>query len=54
MIVNIPGNSVTDGNTTTEYIGPLPQADSERHRYVVLLFAQQNRINFDEPILLNK
>ncbi|CAL4120807.1 unnamed protein product, partial [Meganyctiphanes norvegica] len=48
LVVNIPGNKVTDGETLAEYIGPAPPAHTGFHRYVFLVYCQtRGEIDFD-------
>ncbi|CAG0906335.1 unnamed protein product, partial [Darwinula stevensoni] len=44
MVINIPGNNVTSGDTVVEYIGSGPPQNSEAHRYVFLVFKQLGTI----------
>jgi hypothetical protein len=52
IVGNIPGNDTAAGNLLTAYVGSGPPQDGGIHRYVFLLFQQQDKINFDEPKLL--
>lgn len=49
LVVNIPGNNVTQGETITKYKGPGPSKDSEFHRYVLLTYKQSSMQNVTEP-----
>ncbi|XP_013403127.1 protein D2 isoform X2 [Lingula anatina] len=40
LITNIPGNSVSQGDVMSEYVGAGPPKDTGLHRYVFLLFKQ--------------
>nr|XP_014089745.2 protein D3 [Bactrocera oleae] len=44
LVINIPGNKVTEGQTVAEYIGSGPAEESGLHRYVFLVFKQQSKI----------
>jgi phosphatidylethanolamine-binding protein (PEBP) family uncharacterized protein len=44
LIVNIPGNDISKGEVVTPYMGPNPPKDSGLHRYVFLLYKQNDRI----------
>lgn len=49
LVVNIPGNKVSDGETIAEYVGSEPPQGTLLHRYVFLLYKQPSKIKFDEP-----
>lgn len=50
LVVNIPGSNLTEGETVFQYIGSGPPKGTGYHRYVFLLFHQQDgKINFDSP-----
>lgn len=53
MVVNIPGSDLRQGEIMTEYIGPAPPKDTDLHRYVFLLFKQDDKIKFEEKYLRN-
>ncbi|KAG4067882.1 hypothetical protein HA402_010568 [Bradysia odoriphaga] len=53
-VVNIPGNDLSKGDTLVEYVGSGPPPDTDLHRYVLLVFKQQHKHDFNEPILSNK
>ncbi|CAG9791320.1 unnamed protein product [Diatraea saccharalis] len=53
LVVNIPGNDVTAGETLAAYIGSGPSQNSGLHRYVYLVYKQPSRLTFDEPRLPN-
>jgi len=44
LVVNIPGKDVSKGEVITPYMGPQPPKDSGLHRYVFLLYKQNDRI----------
>lgn len=52
--MNIPGNDISKGDTVIEYVGAGPPPDTDLHRYVFLVYKQQHKHDFDEPILTNK
>ncbi|XP_051172358.1 protein D1-like [Leptopilina boulardi] len=55
LVGNIPENSVAKGEVLTEYFGPAPPKNAKPHRYVFLLFKQnQGAITFDERRLSNR
>lgn len=51
LVGNIPGNSVNKGNVLSAYVGSGPPKNTGLHRYVFLVYKQQGKIDFDEPIL---
>lgn len=48
--VNIPGNNVAAGEMLNEYVGAGPPPSQGLHRYVLVLYKQDGRRQFDEPI----
>ncbi|RZF45193.1 hypothetical protein LSTR_LSTR009964 [Laodelphax striatellus] len=48
LIVNIPGNDISKGESLTDYIGPGPPKGTGLHRYIFLIFEQPDKIKFDE------
>ncbi|KAG5873924.1 hypothetical protein JTB14_030349 [Gonioctena quinquepunctata] len=48
MIVNIPGNKISDGEVITDYVGAAPPKDSGLHRYVFMLYKQPEKLKVDE------
>ncbi|XP_043482457.1 protein D1-like isoform X2 [Leptopilina heterotoma] len=55
LVGNIPENKVAKGEVLTEYFGPAPPKNANPHRYVFLLFKQnQGAITFDERRLSNR
>ncbi|XP_071955109.1 protein D3-like [Antedon mediterranea] len=44
MVVNVPGNDVTKGETWSEYIGAGPPQDTGLHRYVLIVYKQQGKL----------
>lgn len=54
IVVNIPGNDISKGDTVAEYVGSGPPPDTGLHRYVFLVYKQQHKHDFDEPKLTNK
>ncbi|XP_055380936.1 protein D3-like [Condylostylus longicornis] len=55
LVVNIPGNDISKGNTLFEYIGSGPPKDTGLHRYVFLVFKQKKAIETDNlPVTSNK
>lgn len=50
LVVNVPGNKVTDGQVVAEYIGSGPPEGTGLHRYVFLVFKQAEKITTDKFI----
>jgi len=46
LVVNIPGSDISKGEVLAPYAGPHPSKGSGLHRYVFLLYKQQDRIFF--------
>ncbi|KAH8306179.1 hypothetical protein KR018_003492 [Drosophila ironensis] len=44
LVINIPGNKVSEGQTIAEYIGAGPREGTGLHRYVFLVFKQNEKI----------
>jgi len=44
IVINIPGNQVSKGETVLPYIGPSPPEGTGLHRYVLLIFKQKEKI----------
>lgn len=51
LLGNIPGSDIAKGQVLTEYVGSAPNENTGLHRYVILLFKQPGKINFDEKVL---
>ncbi|CAH1250899.1 PEBP1 [Branchiostoma lanceolatum] len=49
LVGNIPGNDVRRGDVISEYISPIPLVGTGLHRYVILVYKQTKRLDFDEP-----
>jgi hypothetical protein len=45
VVINIPENSISNGQTLLNYKGPAPPQGSGIHRYIFLVFEQAERIN---------
>lgn len=45
LVVNIPGSSVHDGEVALEYMGPAPPKGTDYHRYIFLIYKQNDRIS---------
>jgi len=45
VVINIPGDNVSNGQTLLNYKGPAPPQGSGIHRYIFLIFEQMERIN---------
>ncbi|KAF5303130.1 hypothetical protein FQA39_LY10137 [Lamprigera yunnana] len=54
LVGNIPGDKVAEGETLSEYIGSGPPKDTGLHRYVFLIYKQNEKISFEEPHLTNR
>ena len=50
LVVNIPGNSILDGDQYTEYIGSGAPKGTGLHRYVYLIFKQNGKISPNHPV----
>lgn len=48
MVVNIPGNNVSQGEEKVGYVGPAPPKDTELHRYVLTVFKQPEKLPFKD------
>ncbi|KAJ8917446.1 hypothetical protein NQ315_005493 [Exocentrus adspersus] len=56
LVVNVPGSSVEKGvgDVLSEYVGAGPPKGTGLHRYIILVYKQQGKINPDEKKLTNK
>jgi phosphatidylethanolamine-binding protein (PEBP) family uncharacterized protein len=55
VVGNIPEDKVPKGEILTEYVGPAPPKNTGSHRYVFLLYKQnQGSITFDERRIGNR
>uniref|UniRef100_A0A0N4Z6M9 Phosphatidylethanolamine-binding protein n=1 Tax=Parastrongyloides trichosuri TaxID=131310 RepID=A0A0N4Z6M9_PARTI len=52
LVVNIPGNNISKGDTLAEYVGSGPPSGTGFHRYVYLVYKQQGKITDKEHGLL--
>ncbi|GBN85266.1 hypothetical protein AVEN_142368-1 [Araneus ventricosus] len=48
LIVNIPGNKVNEGQTISPYFIPLPFPLTGKHRYIILVYRQLEKIDTSE------
>ena len=48
MVVNIPGNNVSQGEEKVGYVGAGPPKDTGLHRYVFMVFKQPHRMDFHD------
>jgi len=49
LVGNIPEDNVAKGEILAEYVGPAPPKNTGKHRYVFLVYKQnQGAITFDE------
>ncbi|XP_075221509.1 protein D1-like [Lycorma delicatula] len=51
LVGNVPGRNFSDGETIAEYVGPYPPKLSGLHRFVVLVYQHDNKIDFRENII---
>jgi len=54
LVVNIPGNNISDGKVLSEYVGAGPPKGTGLHRYVYLVYKQPGALNPDEKLLPNR
>lgn len=54
LVVNVPGNYVSRGETLSQYIGSGPPRDTGFHRYVFLVYKQPAELHCNEPRLSNR
>lgn len=50
LVINIPGNKLSEGQTIAEYIGSGPPEGTGLHRYIFLVFKQAGKISTDKFI----
>lgn len=50
LVINIPGNKVSKGQVVAEYFGSGPPEGTGLHRYVFLVFKQEENISTDKFI----
>ncbi|XP_033211840.1 protein D2-like [Belonocnema kinseyi] len=48
IVINIPGDDVSKGETLADYVGAGPPQGSGLHRYVILVFKQPGKLTVDE------
>jgi len=48
LVVNVPGLDIMKGQPISEYFGPLPPKDSGIQRYLILVYQQSDKLDFDE------
>ncbi|KAG6455034.1 hypothetical protein O3G_MSEX009012 [Manduca sexta] len=49
LVANIPGNSIEKGDELVEYLRPFPLKGTGYHRYVFVLYKQNDRVLYDIP-----
>lgn len=49
LVVNVQGNDLNTGDVITGYLGSGPPKGTGLHRYVFLVYKQNQKIEFDEP-----
>lgn len=55
LVINIPGSSIEMGDEVIEYVGSAPPKETGLHRYVFLVFKQNNgKITHNEPRSSNR
>lgn len=54
LVGNVPGNNVCQGEVLSDYIGAGPDKGTGIHRYVILVYLQDKKIEFNEERLDNK
>lgn len=54
LVVNIPGNAISDGQTIADYIGSGPPQGTGLHRYIFLVYKQNEKIDYKGPITSNR
>ncbi|KAJ8926873.1 hypothetical protein NQ314_020724 [Rhamnusium bicolor] len=54
LVGNIPGNDVAKGEVLSEYVGSGPPPGTGLHRYVFLVYKQNEKLKFDEQRLTNR
>lgn len=55
LVVNVPENKIEEGEILSDYVSSGPPPDTGLHRYVFLIYEQQNgKITCDEPRLTNR
>ncbi|EDV90699.1 protein D2 [Drosophila grimshawi] len=54
VVVNIPGNDVASGEVLADYVGSGPPKDTGLHRYVLLLYKQPGKLQFEGTRVSNK
>ncbi|XP_017051587.1 putative odorant-binding protein A5 [Drosophila ficusphila] len=48
LVVNVPGLDTMKGQPISDYFGPLPPKDSGVQRYLILVYQQSDKLEFDE------
>ncbi|KAH8419289.1 hypothetical protein KR222_004124, partial [Zaprionus bogoriensis] len=48
LVVNVPGMDVAKGQVISDYFGPVPPKDSGLCRYVLLVYEQSDKLDFEE------
>lgn len=54
LVVNMKGNDISSGTVLSDYVGSGPPSGTGLHRYVWLVYEQEQPLSCDEPILSNK
>ncbi|CAG4990147.1 unnamed protein product [Parnassius apollo] len=54
LVANIPSNSMEQGDTIVEYLHPFPLKGTGYHRYVFVLYKQNEKVSYDlQKVTLN-
>lgn len=51
LVGNIPGSDVVLGEPLVAYVGSRPPVDTDRHRYIFVVFKQICHLDFDESFI---
>ncbi|XP_076262387.1 protein D3-like isoform X2 [Rhynchophorus ferrugineus] len=51
LVGNIPGTNISQGEVLSDYIGSGPPPNTGLHRYVFLVYKQNEKLSFNEPRL---
>lgn len=53
LVVNIPGDDISTGESLVDYVGARPLQGAGFHRYVFLVYKQPGKVQFHEKHLKN-
>jgi phosphatidylethanolamine-binding protein (PEBP) family uncharacterized protein len=54
LVVNIPGDKLSEGETLIEFVPSSPGQGSGMHRYTFVLYEQPSRVDFSAEVKLNR